>query len=359
MLSGNKRRTGLALTPDAKTCSPRQLRIRPKLEQDVLQGFQESMQERKLVTPFTASDRVPSCFLKDIDCEYSQDNTYLAVLNAHERDSRVVAVDDPHLYFIDQSCKDIMSCTTFVHAFFPCFNSVEMAKKITQSKTFAQCNHRKSYKYHNCNSFQDVLAKWDTWRDLGTNLHNTIEKYLNGEPVTVCPENVTPFQYFKKVLQNKQFWSWTHYRTEWAVFHEELKLCGKIDYVGRDPVSGDLIIVDWKRVSNISDSSFSRWSQSGATEHGFGPCAELESCSYIHYSLQLNTYKWIIEEKYGMAVRAMYLVQLHPECKQPIVFKVPLLTSYVHAMTSTRLAMLASAEAQVLDVEASQQTIPE
>lgn len=45
-------------------------------------------------------------------------------------------------------------------------------------------------------------------------------------------------------------------------------------------------------------------------------CIEhLPDSNYWHYCLQLNTYKAIIEEKYGKKVDEMYLVCLHPENK--------------------------------------------
>ena len=37
--------------------------------------------------------------------------------------------------------------------------------------------------------------------------------------------------------------------------------------------------------------------------------------NYWHYCLQLNTYKAILEEKYGKVVEDLYLVCLHPENK--------------------------------------------
>ena len=38
----------------------------------------------------------------------------------------------------------------------------------------------------------------------------------------------------------------------------------------------------------------------------------LPDTNYWHYSLQLNTYKRILEQKYGKKVTDMYLVCLHP-----------------------------------------------
>ena len=43
------------------------------------------------------------------------------------------------------------------------------------------------------------------------------------------------------------------------------------------------------------------------------PCIEhLPDCNFYHYSLQLNTYKALLEKNYGVKVKGMYLVCLHP-----------------------------------------------
>jgi CRISPR/Cas system-associated exonuclease Cas4 (RecB family) len=41
----------------------------------------------------------------------------------------------------------------------------------------------------------------------------------------------------------------------------------------------------------------------------------LPDTNYWHYCLQLNTYKAILEQKYGRKVRELYLVCLHPDNK--------------------------------------------
>mgnify|MGYP007045556678 FL=1 len=45
-------------------------------------------------------------------------------------------------------------------------------------------------------------------------------------------------------------------------------------------------------------------------------CIEhLPDTNYWHYCLQLNTYKAILEEKYGKKIRELHLVCLHPDNK--------------------------------------------
>ena len=47
-------------------------------------------------------------------------------------------------------------------------------------------------------------------------------------------------------------------RTEWVVFHEEMRIGGSIDFVYRDDHDG-LHLVDWKRSSNLQDKLDNIW----------------------------------------------------------------------------------------------------
>jgi len=98
------------------------------------------------------------------------------------------------------------------------------------------------------------------------------------------------------------------YRTEWMVFHEELKIAGSIDMIYEND-DGTLLIYDWKRCKEIvKTNGFGKWGNKECIEH-------LPDSNYWHYCLQLNTYKAILEEKYGKKVGDLYLVCLHPNNK--------------------------------------------
>ena len=98
------------------------------------------------------------------------------------------------------------------------------------------------------------------------------------------------------------------YRTEWMVYHEELRLAGSIDMIYRNP-DGSLLIYDWKRSKAIEKiPRFNKYAKTECINH-------LPDTNYWHYCLQLNVYRAILEEKYGEKVVGMYLVCLHPNNK--------------------------------------------
>ena len=226
--------------------------------------------------------------------------TYLAELNPHERDSRIVFDEGPHIYYIDGSSDGYMSVTTFNHAHFEKFDSDAIIRNMMKSKKWPQS------KYYG-QTADEIKAGWDKNRDeaaeAGTKMHYDIECYYNE-----CPnENDSiEYKYFKNFLE--AYPDLKPYRTEWTVFHEELKLAGSIDMIFEKP-DGHLLIYDWKRSKEIvKTSGFNKWGNKECIEH-------LPDTNYWHYCLQLNTYKKILEDKYDKIVDEMYLVCLHPDNK--------------------------------------------
>jgi hypothetical protein len=267
---------------------------------------------------------------------------FLDARNAHARDTRIVAVDDPHIYYLDGDYGNVISSTTLIHAFFPSFDAPAAAHSILAGKTFLQQRHRPSYKYHGCTTVDDVLAKWNEWRDLGTALHANIECFFNSVPGThnlILPHNRKPWRYFLDLFENKHFWCWEPYRTEWAIFDDDTRIAGKIDYAAVDPKTGGLVLFDWKRSGHISDISFSGLRGAGR-EKGFGVCSQLENCTYMLYSLQLNLYKYIVERCYGLRVVKLYIVQLHPTLARPVLHLVPSLQGEITNMLACRKAAM-------------------
>jgi ATP-dependent exoDNAse (exonuclease V) beta subunit len=99
------------------------------------------------------------------------------------------------------------------------------------------------------------------------------------------------------------------YRTEWTVWHEDVKISGSIDMIYENP-DGTLSIYDWKRAKLITRiNNFNKFALPPQICH-------LPDSNFWHYALQLNTYKAIIEQKYGKKVTDLFLVRLHPDAEE-------------------------------------------
>jgi hypothetical protein len=195
---------------------------------------------------------------------------------------------------------------------------------------------------------------WPTWRDAGSIMHDQIELYYNGcwtfqglehmdaagrlkfaqrehaqfrafserfphlvpryneghwtpemaagrEPLPVLSPELELFRQFAADHPHLQA-----YRTEWCVFDRELRLMGAIDMLFWDRRLQAFAIYDWKRSRRIRPSSFD-----GECGCAWWAC-HVHDCNLQHYSLQLSTYALILARNYGIVVREMWLVRLHP-----------------------------------------------
>lgn len=187
---------------------------------------------------------------------------YLEQKNPHERDHRLIAIEEPHTYFLDGSCDNIISSTSFVHAFFPPFDTEKCARDKINSKTHQSKSHQPSYDYYGCETEEDVVKTWSRWACLGTKLHARIEAFIQKEPDALDgmeEENKIPFNQFLYFWEDNEFIDWEDYRVEFPVLLEKERIPGKIDYLGYNPKTKKYVIVDWKRSNSISDACIERF----------------------------------------------------------------------------------------------------
>ena len=249
-------------------------------------------------------------------------NPVLERRNQHERDSQIKFYARGHNYEIttDQKSK-YTSVTTWNHKQFPKFDADAIIENIFKSKGWGP-----DHKYWG-QTAEQIKASWksngDAISGAGTSLHERIEHFMN--------DNCYQFVYSQKQLyenysiNNKDKvdeaveWEYflqfvkdhpelTPYRTEWMIFDEDLKLAGSIDMVYENP-DGTLSIYDWKRSKDISKINV--WNK-----FAINPLiCHMPDSNFWHYALQLNTYKAILERKYGKQVTKLCLVRLHPDIK--------------------------------------------
>lgn len=224
---------------------------------------------------------------------------FLAKKNAHPRDEFITFDEGPHIYTIHGK-QGFTSVTTWNHHHFPHFDADGIIDTMLKGRKMKD----PTYKYYGMTREQ-IKADWDRNRDsaagAGTQMHYDIECFYNGLEVS---NTSTEFEWFQRFVRD--FPELKPYRTEWMIYHEELKLSGSIDMIFENP-DGTIQIYDWKRCKEIS------------YENGFGKCAltpcisDMPDTNFWHYALQLNTYKTILEAKYDKKVTGLYLVCLHPD----------------------------------------------
>lgn len=245
----------------------------------------------------------------------------LAVKNAHPRDEHIQFIEEGHLYIVDGDTT-YTSVTTFIHGFFKPFDAKTVIQKMKKSQRWSTSPYYGK-------TDEEIMDEWEQKRvnsaSSGTYMHQQIERFYNGEESDTEPIQ-KEWQLFNGFERD---FARTPYRTEWYVYDEEAKLAGSIDMVFLDADNDrDLIIVDWKRTSELKSKNF--------YQKGLYPVNHLDDCNFSHYSLQLNTYKYILEKNYGKRVTQMFLVVLHPNNSEYIQVEVPVLQHEVRAMVQER-----------------------
>jgi len=258
----------------------------------------------------------------------------LANYNSVERDKNIRFYARGHKYEITTDLfSKYTSVTTWVKGHFPKFDADAIIANIFKSKSWGPEN-----KYWGQTADQ-IKAGWkangDSVAGAGTELHERIELFMN-EPD--LPRGYTHKQLYElyvsrnsneKLLTEPLEWQYfiqfvkdtpelKPFRTEWLVYHEDVKIAGAIDMIYINP-DNTLAIYDWKRSKEIS--RYNNWGQKSLNP----VIVHIPDTNFWHYSLQLNTYKTILEEKYGYKVTGLTLVQLHPDNKGYELINVPVL----------------------------------
>jgi ATP-dependent exoDNAse (exonuclease V) beta subunit len=260
----------------------------------------------------------------------------LAVKNKHPRDDNIRFYEPTHTYYINGSSDKIISCTGFIHSFFPHFNARATIEKMMNSSKWPQS------KYYGMTKEQ-IEEKWSSSgkeaSSLGTAMHLGIEQFLNGAHNIIDPtvKESVEWKYFMN------FWNecgddLEPYRMEWEVWCDKHMLCGSIDGVFRRKSDGKIVIYDWKRSKEIKTSN--------DFETGYAPLEHLPHTNYWMYTLQLNIYKWFLETHYGLEVGDLYLVILHPNNRNYRRIRLNILKDEVLDMLACRKRALDSKSTQ-------------
>lgn len=240
------------------------------------------------------------------------ENSPLEEKNKHERDGRIVFDEEPHIYYVDGD-SNYQSVTTFIKSFFECFDADDIIGKMKNGPNWSKS------KYYG-KSDDEIKEEWKEngkkASEEGTFMHKQIENFFNG---------IMPSEEYQETSEWKLFMDFRKdhpdiepYRLEWEIFDEKHRLAGSVDgvFVLKDTecIDGkvEVIVIDWKRSSNISFGSYGKWKD----KYGKYPVDNVLDVNGYHYFLQLELYKYILQEYYDVIVSNMYIVRIHPNAKK-------------------------------------------
>ena len=222
----------------------------------------------------------------------------------YEQDAYIDFESYEHIY-IYNGRQRLLPVSSLVGYFFESFNALAAAERKCQNYSIP---------------VEESLDQWDRIgtmaSEVGTFMHAQTESYFrdgtfetiypfcyNGETEAISLEKEK--QYF---LQFVSDYAIRPYRQEWPVYDLALNVAGTIDLICQED-DGSFTIYDWKRSSKVVNAL-----GQPITEGFNGKMSvngiNLPDTSFYHYCLQQNLYRYMLEQHYGIRVRAMNLVVL-------------------------------------------------
>jgi hypothetical protein len=243
----------------------------------------------------------------------------LSLQNPHPRDQDISFKEEGHTYII-KGDRFYKSCTTWLKTFFEKFDADRTIDRMMASPKWPQSPYFGKTR-------EEIKAGWsqkgEKAASYGTDLHAIIEDYYNGNPRT---SDAPEFEYFQDFLRDHSHL--VPYRTEMMIYDEDVRICGSVDMIYKND-DGTFSIYDWKFSSKLDYySAFGK--------KALAPISHLDDCNYIHYSLQLNIYRTILERKYGFQIKELFLIFMHRDLS-PSYIKVPVQMMDMTEVFNTRL----------------------
>ncbi len=245
------------------------------------------------------------------------------LLNAHRRDCRIDFDSPSHTYTVTAEDGTRIQCesvTTVVDKLFAQFDADYWAeRKATPERPAAV-----------------IKAEWarkgEIARELGTQLHDRIERhYLGEDPEPEALKDIA----FRHFLEFSRCVPLLPYRTEWRIFSEKFRIAGTLDFLGFK--DGIYEIYDWKRSCKLVDRQGHVVKDDPYGKHGKYPIEHIPDTVYYHYAIQVSLYRYILEKEYGINVKSGRLGTFHPEYPCHYVIDLPYLRDEAAAILNTRL----------------------
>lgn len=247
-----------------------------------------------------------------------------------ERDAHIQFYPQEHIYLYNGQ-EQLIPVSSVISCFFKPFDSFYWSEYKANQRHVPQ---------------GQVLEEWDAKgacsRDVGTFMHLQIENYYKGLPYQqeysfkyngkyIClNEQINleiEYGQFMEFMKHHEF---TPFKTEWAIYDEELKIAGTIDMIHRRGNVFD--IYDWKRSHRIVDLLGNPITKNDYGEKGLGELCQIDDTPYWHYCIQQNLYRYILEKNYGIKIEKMYLVVFCDDTYQYNKLDVPYMDEAINSI---------------------------
>lgn len=144
---------------------------------------------------------------------------------------------------------------------------------------------------------EEIIEKWDSSNavaiDLGSWYHNQREEdLLSCDTIGRAGRNIPIYKPIEengiKIAPDQNLVEGIY--PEHMVFLKSAGICGQADRV--EVIQDTIDLYDYKTNKEIKQSSYVNWE--GISEKMLAPINHLDDCNYVHYSLQLSIYMYIM-----------------------------------------------------------------
>lgn len=236
--------------------------------------------------------------------------------HSHSRDGLISFDPSRHVYALGD--EQLESVTTVIENCFAKFDAAAWAAKKRPDDPQSLID--------------EWAAKGKEARDLGTLMHDRIERHYLGEPHDSDAATDPTFCRFLRFAAERPL---TPYRTEWRIFSERYKIAGTLDFLALNS-DGEFSIYDWKRSTKVVDAS-GRVLDNSYRRTGHYPLHFLADTTFNHYALQVSIYRFILAEHYGINVGRAFLGVFHPDMPRHYCVELPYLRKEVETLLNYRL----------------------
>ena len=209
----------------------------------------------------------------------------------HLFDDDIILLEPEHKYKLKSDPDfEFKSVTTLAAEYFEPFDAEAIATNLVAN-----------YPKYMGMEVSELIEEWDAARDYGTKVHNEIELFLKD---SVLPEETRSFDAIDW-LKKYQMKSEITIHSEVRIYSKELNLAGTVDILAHDARTNKYEIIDWKTSKSIDKTSFdNKMGTHQITSH-------LMDCKFVHYSMQLSFYRYLLEEYYGLKINNQLIAHLN------------------------------------------------
>ena len=245
----------------------------------------------------------------------------LNIKNKHDRDDRLKMNEETHRYCIDGSDIKFKSVSVWVSEQFEPFNEDKVLNTMLNSPLFVE-----GHKYWGMTR-EEIKHLWKVKAreasEAGTKIHKQIEEFYLNENEFLYNKDLYDTHCYDYTEERGEDWlnflnfvkenpMIQPYRVEWRLYDEELKIAGTLDMLGKNN-DGTYTIYDWKRAQKICLPRVKD---------------KVINTNFWIYTLQQSFYALLLERNYGLTVKDLYLVKIHPNEKYRLI-KVPDMKNWI------------------------------